>query len=92
MRKYHSQRIFDKLEEFATFIQDADLTSRGDTWVRRLRQHEQTLSDLDEKVGQSSDNWEKIYSACSPHMMRKFNGWWKVAKNAIRAEIEEELI
>ena len=79
MRENHSSKIFKKLEKLWNYISDRDLTSIDDIWVKRLKELEFTMSEFEARVGRHTDNWEKIYTVCSPGMMGKFNNWWKEA-------------
>ena len=79
MRKYHSKKIFEKLQKLWDYISEHDLAYEDRLWAKRLKELEFTMSEFDARVGQYTDNWEKIYSVCSPGMMGKFNNWWKDA-------------
>ncbi len=80
MRKYHSQRIYDKLLKFADFINDRMLDREHLIWTKRLRKVENAMNSLYDCVGMSCDDWERIHEQCSPGMMLEFNTWWKEAR------------
>ncbi len=79
MRKYHSNRIFGKLEKLWNYITENDLAFEDRIWGKRLKELEFTMSEFEARVGRHTDNWEKIYGVCSPGLMGKFNNWWKDA-------------